>query len=364
MRIVPIEMQMQKDVIIEQMQLSERVNVLSFLETAYLENPRQSEPDFWDWHFRQPPFSEDENLPVWLAKSGDRIAGQLAAIPVELNVGGKSCPAIWILDLIVDPDFRRMGIAQRLVQAAEEYCPYILGVNTNEQHAPALLQKQGFVIVTKIQRFHKLLFPGEAFREVSKLGPLRPIANLAFVPFRSGLKSETQVRTVTEFDESFDRFCAEARQQWPCSVSRSAAMLKWQFEQQPNKKYEILGYFENDRLLGYAVLFFRKPNKHGAVEKAAISDICYGPEDRTKVIDALLRASLKLAVDRRAGGLVTDALDPMLQERLRHFGFWPVKSGLQLMVKAPEQQDLLYDGSNWFLTRGDSDISIFEHPNI
>ena len=355
---------MQNDVRIEQMQLSDRDDVLAFLRTAYLENPRQSEPDFWDWHFRQPPLSKDEDLPVWLAKSRTRIAGQLAAIPVEINVAGETRPAIWILDLIVDPDFRRMGIAQKLVQAAEKYCPLILGVNTNEQHAPALLQKQGFVIVTKIQRFHKLLFPGEAFREVSKLGPLRPLANLAFAPFRSGLKGETHVRQLSAFESSFDELWSEARQQWPCSVSRSAAMLTWQFKQQPNKKYEILGYFENDKLLGYAVLFFRKPNKHGAVEKAAISDLCYGPQNSTKVVDQLIRASLKLAVERRAGGLVTDALDPLLQERLRHFGFWPVKSGLQLMVKAPEQQDLLYDGSKWFLTRGDSDISIFEHPNI
>lgn len=356
---------MQNDVRIEQMQLSDRDNVLAFLRTAYAENLRHSEPDFWDWHFQLPPLSESENLPVWLAKSGDRIAGQLAAIPVELNVNGETRRAIWILDLIVDPDFRRMGIAQKLVQAAEKYCPLILGVNTNEQHAPALLQKQGFVIVTKIQRFHKLLFPGEAFREVSKLGPLRPITNLAFAPFRSGLKGETSVRRMTEFDASFDEFWSEARSQWPCSVSRSAAMLRWQFEQQPNKKYEILGYFDNDKLLGYAVLFFRKANKHGAIEKAAISDICYGPQDSTKVVDELIKASLKLAVERRrAGGLVTDAHDPLLQERLRHFGFWSVKSGLQLMVKAPENQDLLYDGSKWFLTRGDSDISIFEHPNI
>jgi len=355
---------MQNDVRIEQMKLSDRDNVLSFLATAYADNPRHSDPDFWDWHFRLPPLSSEESLPVWLAKSGTRIAGQMAAIPVELNIAGEARPAIWILDLIVDPDFRRMGIAQKLVQAAEKYCPYILGVNTDEQHAPALLQKQGFVIVTKIPRFHKLLFPGEAFREVTKLGPLRRLANLAFAPFRTGLKDETQVRRLTEFDSSFDELWSEASLQWPCSVSRSAAMLKWQFEQQPNKKYEILGYVDDGKLLGYAVLFFRKENKHGAVEKAAISDICYGSQASTKVVDELIRASLKLAVERRAGGLVTDSLDPLLQDRLKKFGFWPVKSGLQLMVKAPEDQDLLYDGSKWFLTRGDSDISIFEHPNV
>ncbi len=355
---------MQNDVRIEQMNLSDRDKVLSFLKTAYADNLRHSDPDFWDWHFRLPPISDDENLPVWLAKRGTRIAGQLAAIPVELTVAGETRPAIWILDLIVDPDFRRMGIAQKLVQAAETYCPYILGVNTNEQHAPALLQKQGFVIVTKIPRFHKLLFPGEAFREITKIGPLRPLTNLAFAPFRTGLKGGSQVRRLTEFDDAFDELWSEASAQWPCSVSRSAAMLNWQFKKQPNKKYEILGYFDDGKLFGYVVLFFRKENKHRAVEKAAISDICYGPEDSQKVVDELIRASLRLAVERRAGGLVTDALDPLLQDRIKHFGFWPVKSGLQLMVKAPQYQDLLYDGSKWFLTRGDSDISIFEHPNV
>lgn len=355
---------MLNDVRIEQMQLSDRDHVLAFLRTAYLENPRLSDPDFWDWHFRQPPLSQPRSLPVWLAKSGTRIAGQLAAIPVELSVDGETRPAIWILDLIIDPEFRRRGIAQKLAQAAVDYCPFVLGVNTVEQHSTALLEKQGFTMVTAIPRFHKLLFPGEAFREISKLGPLRPLANAMFAPFRSRSDRASTVINVTTFDEAFDVFWSEAKAQWPCSASRSAAMLEWQFGQQPDKKYETLGYFENEKLLGYAVLFFRKANKHGAIEKAAISDICYGPQNPANVVDELIRGALQLAVERRAGGLVTDALDPLLQERLKHFGFWPVKSGLQLMVKAPDNQDLLYDGSKWFLTRGDSDISIFEHPNV
>ncbi|MBK6749513.1 MAG: GNAT family N-acetyltransferase [Acidobacteria bacterium] len=141
---------MENEVRIEQMTLSERDKVLSFLHTAYSDNPRHSEPDFWDWHFQKLPLSSPENLPVWLAKSGERIAGQLAAIPVELNVRGETRPAIWILDLIIDPEFRRRGIAQRLAQAALEFCPFVLGINTVEQHSTGLLVKQGFKMVTAI----------------------------------------------------------------------------------------------------------------------------------------------------------------------------------------------------------------------
>jgi len=49
---------------------------------------------------------------------------------------------------------------------------------------------------------------------------------------------------------------------------------------------------------------------------------------------------------------------------LKKLGFWPIKSPLQLMAKVPENADTVYDIQNWYLTRGDSDISIFEDPNL
>lgn len=350
------------------MKLSETDKVLAFLGTAYPDNPRQSDPEFWNWHFRKPPHVQHDRPPIWLAKSGERIAGSVAGFPVKLSVGGEIYSAGWILDMIVDPDFRRMGIAQKMVSAAQEGYAYMLGVNTNEQHAPAMLQKLGWVIVTRIPRFHKLLFPGEALREIARYPIARRAANTAFAPFRIGLgggfHDDENVKILDGFDSSFDDFWNESKTQWRYAVMRSSSTLDWQFKQQPKKRFDILGYYENGKLLGYAVLFFRKPNDEGAVAKAAISDICYHPDKPQKIVDALLAASLCIAVERRAGGLVTDALDPLLQERLGHYGFWKVKSGLQLMVLAPENRETIYDAGKWFLTRGDSDISIFEQPNI
>lgn len=133
--------------------------------------------------------------------------------------------------------------------------------------------------------------------------------------------------------------------------------------EQPGKRYEILGYFDNEKLLGYAVLFFRKSSADGLIEKAAISDICYHPSRPVEIIDGLIAAALNRAVEGKAGGLVTDAIDGLLDERLRKFGFWPVTSGLELMAFGPGEHERLYNANRWFLTRADSDISIFEHPN-
>lgn len=353
---------------IAQFKLSEKDALLSFLKTAYRDTPRQSDPLFWEWHFAASPYVRADDMPVWVAKDGDKIVGQLAAIPVELKVGREQKPAIWILDFIVHEDYRGKGLGKKLILALQEFCPLGLGVNTNEQHAPVMLQKLGWKIVGKIPRYNKLLFPGEALREVAQIKPLRGLLNAAFAPFRRSpqnlRRKNPGIRIVEDFDSSFDELWREASGQWSCAVVRSSKLLEWQYRQQPGKKFDVLGYYENEKLLGYVVLFFRKKDSHGAIQKAAITDICYHPEKPAGVIDALLAGALQIAVERRAGTLVTDVIDPLIQERLEFFGFWRTKNPLQLMVKSDEQQELLYNPENWYLTRGDSDISIFEHPNL
>lgn len=354
---------------IRQFKLSEKAALLSFLKIAYADSPRQHDRRFWEWHFEESPYAELDNMPVWIAAEGDEIVGQLAAIPVELKVADKTKPAIWILDFIVREDFRGKGIGKKLILASQEFCPLGLGVNTMEQHAPIMLQKLGWKIVSKISRYNKLLFPGEALREITKIKPLRQLVNIGFAPLRPRFspnlwQEKTGIRIVGDFDSSFDKLWEKAARQWTCGVVRSSKILNWQYRLQPGKKFDVLGYYENENLLGYVVLYFRQKDSRGALAKAAITDICYDAENSSKIIDALLRGALQLAVERRTGALVTDIIDPLIQERLKKFGFWQTKNPLQLMVKSDEYGDVLYQPENWFLTRGDADISIFEHPNL
>jgi hypothetical protein len=355
---------MADDILYRRMEMADRGGVLAFLQAAYPDNPRQSDPEFWDWHYLDHPNSAPGTIPVWLATSGSRIVGQLAAIPVELNIAGRPAPAIWILDLMVDPEFRRRGMMKKLVAEANKSYEFMLGSATRRQHSAALLTSLGWRVFSPIPRYHRMMFPGSA----STTGLFRASLDTLFSPFRPAGKKlaalSENVRNVTAIDQSFDGLWAKCRGQWGNSITRSAEYLRWQFEKQPGKTFEIIAHFENQEMLGYAVLFFRKPDKNGAVSKAAISDICYHPGEAKGIIDSLIAAALKRVLDCRAGGLVTDALDPLLEERLRHFGFWPIKSGLEIMAIGPPGSDTLYDPKAWHLTRGDSDISIFEEPNV
>lgn len=360
---------MQNSIQIKQFELSEKDALLSFLKIGYPDNPRMSDARFWEWHFLKNPYVEPDNLPIWIARDGEKIVGQLAGTPVELKVGDEKKPAVWILDFVVRPDYRDKGLGKRLVNASQEFCPLGLGVNTYEQHSPALLKKLGWVIAAKIPRYSKLLFPGNALREISQIKFLRQFVNFCYAAFRPRfpqmpVSGNGYLRNVEEFDSSFDTLWQESSAQWACGVVRSSKILKWQYFQQPGKKFNVLGFYENDKLLGYIILYFRKPDSSGVLSKAAITDICYHPSQPVQIIDDLLRGALQLAVQRGAGSLVTDVIDPLVQERLTLFGFWKTKNPLLLMMKSNARRELLYNSANWFLTRGDSDISIFEHPNL
>lgn len=354
---------MHQDILIEQMKLSKREELLAFLSGAYADNPRHSDKEFWDWHFPESPYCDSEDLPIWIARSEGKIVGHLAATPVEFNVDGEVVRAIWILDLIIDPSFRRRGIAKRLALASKEFCPYVLGVNTSAQHSTELLAELGWKIFAKIPRYQRILFPGNAVKEIAGVKPLRGLANTVWSPLRPNAKQTAGVSRPASFDERFDDLWREARTQWPCSISRNAVMLDWQFRCQPGKEFEVLAFESDGKLLGYAVLFFRKADTNGVISKGAISDICYHPDNAAATVDALINGVLWRAIERRAGSLVTDAIDDLLEQQLRANGFRSVKSSLQLLANVPQRQDIVYDKRNWFLTRGDADISIFEDPN-
>lgn len=360
---------MASDVQVKQFETGEREALLAFLREAYPGEPLKSDPEFWAWHFLANPYASPGDVPLWIVKDGGRVVGQMATIPVELKVGDERRRALWIIDFILRAEYRGRKLGKRLMALAREtYCPTMIALGYNEQ-SEAVLRSHKWVSLGNINRYHRQLFPGHAVREVARLAPARRLANMVYAPFRpagSRLKpsADLEVREVRGFDASFDRLWEEASAQWACAVVREARFLEWQFMRQPGKRYEVLGCYEGGRLAGYAVLFFRRAGPGGAPPKAAVSDICYAPQNADAVIDSLLKAALRLALERRAGGLVTDVLDGRVEERLRRLGFWRIKASPPFMAGALDRQDLIYDRAKWFLTRADSDVSIFEEPNL
>jgi GNAT superfamily N-acetyltransferase len=353
---------------IKQFELSEQESLLNFLRIVYPKEPRKHSKVFWEWHYLKNPHTSPGNIPLWIVKKGRDIVGQIATIPVEVKVADDTRRAIWILDFIVREDFRGQGLGKRLVATASESFPTMMALGINEQ-STAVFRKLGWAHLGGIHRYHRLLYAGDAVDEISQLAPLRLLGNLAYAASRARLRRMSKVRTsavrlISSFDTSFNDLWRRAAKQWPCAVVRNGRYLDWQFLQQPGKKFEVLGLFGGQELLGYVVLFFRKPSLRGRPPKAAISDICYDPGMPDEIIDQLLKAAIDLALERHAGSLVTDVLDGRVEDKLMRYGFRRIRKAPQFMAFSPESGSPMYTRSNWFLTRGDSDVTIFEDPNL
>jgi Acetyltransferase (GNAT) domain len=356
------------DVQIKQFEVSETEALLSFLRAAFPGERNKGNAAFWKWHFLENPYIDRNDIPLWIVKTGDKIVGQVASIPVELKIGEEVRRALWPVDYMLLPEYRPGGLAISLLQVSWSYSKTLLSLGYNE-NSSTVMSFLKWKHLGSINRYQILLFPGHAAKEISRLAPARHLANLLYAPFRPGSghlspSGDGVLREVTRFDSSFDELWLNASPQWPCAVVRNSRFLEWQFMRQPGKKYDVLGYHKDDRLCGYVVLFFRKGGEGEAPPKAAISDICYGADHPEEVIDSLLKGALQLALERKAGSLVTDILDERVEARLRHFGFRQINPSPRFAAKTAENGDLIYERSNWFLTRGDSDVSIFEEANI
>jgi GNAT superfamily N-acetyltransferase len=355
---------MPDDVQIKQFELHELESLLSFLRIAYAGEPRKSDPAYWNWHYLENPYTAKDDIPVWVVKDGERVVGQAATILVELKVAEETRRGVWILEFVLLPEYRGRKLGKRLLMLAREKYPTMLALGYNELSGN-VLRSLDWVSMGTIRRYHRLLYPGNAVRAVK---PVRELLNLGYSPLRptSLEKSPSHrftIRELANFDASFDDLWRRASGQWPCAVIRSSSFLEWQFRRQPGKTFEVLGLYNDKQLLGYVVMYFRKAGPGGASPKAAISDLCYDPETSEQVIDDLLKAALRLAIERRAGSLVTDVLDARVEQRLKQLGFWRIKAAPPFMLYSPTQQELTYDPGNWFLTRADSDVSICEEPN-
>ena len=351
-----------------QLQKQQLDEIPQFLQQAYPGEVRKLDPGYLRWFYLQNPNADPDGLPLWVVRNNGRIVGQLATIPVQLKVGEVSTRAIWVLEFIVLEEFRGKGLGKKLVLAAREKYPTMITLGINDA-STRVFTSLGWKPMGSIHRYHRMLFAGTAACTYGKHNWLRECLNSVSWPLRvsQGKRSSAakyQIGRDTILGPEVDKFWESASSQWPVVVRRDHKFVQWQFLQQPGKAFEVVRLYERNRLVGYSILFFRKGRDNGPPPKAAISDLAYDSRNQTEIIDALLSASLDLAIERKAGSLVTDISDVRVEAQLRGHRFWRVKNSPRFMASSPDFQDILYEPKHWYLTRADSDLSIFEEPNV
>src|SRR4030095_2991580 len=119
----------------------------------------------------------------WIVKDGKRVVGQAATILVELKVAAEIRKAVWILDFILLPEYRGQKLGKRLLQLGRETYPTMLALGYNDMSGNVLLSLD-WVPLGTIDRFQRLLFPGQGLKETAGFAPLRELINTSYSPFR------------------------------------------------------------------------------------------------------------------------------------------------------------------------------------
>ena len=290
-----------------------------------------------------------------MAREGTSVVGQLAAIPARVVVRGREVDGAWGADAMVMPERRRQGLGELLLRQWDASVGVALGLGLSASSAP-LIRKLRWSVVTvpclvKPLTRRALRMPNwsvTANRLVSALtlpfvkvvGRPRPLA--------------AEIHLVRRFDDAFTALWDRIAPKLDLAVRRDPAYLAWKFATAPHARYTIAILRRGDQDAGY-VVYRHVHEPLGRV--TLIVDFLVDPDD-----DEGLQTLLGW-VDREARAADSDkvrcfALHAGFRRQLRHAGYFPIKSSLELVVKvnAVDVPASYYEQTDrWHITLGDGD---------
>jgi GNAT superfamily N-acetyltransferase len=314
---------------------------------------------FLKWQFLDNPFNNSGNYTLKLFVKEGTILGQIGFIPVRLSLpGNKIVDACYPVNLIVNPDFRALGIGFFLLKDIMKDYPFIINPGSSSEGEKlckglgmktlGFLKRYAYIVSEKKAR---LIFSGngEAFDKLK-------IVKHAKIP--------SKIINQPDFDlSSEDIFKVFGIDYFPCHIVRNRDFLTWRYLGHPFFDYK---FFFSDNHRG--LLIYREeiePNLDvriwRIVEMLAPMDSCRMIIDRliglafsaeVTMVDFI--CSFKTCDDvLKSIGFLSDESD--IVKGLAYL-FQPLdfrKTGTRLIIS--NKKGLEDDMDRWYITKGDSD---------
>src|SRR6186713_1025499 len=281
----------------------------------------------WDWQYRRNPNAPAAGPLIWVAREGQAIVGQYAAMPVRLLADKREISAAWGMDVMVAPERQRQGLGDVLFRTWDRNVGASLGLGLSDA-SYRLFQKLNWPDVGPVPCLVKPL-SRRAFRHPRlPVGVNRFISALTWplvliVSRTRPLRAE--VRLIQRFDESFTALWEQLGPKFDVAVRRDAAYLNWKFATAPHVRYTIAALVRDGQTAGYAV-YRHVHEPRGRV--TLLVDFLADPDDEEGV------ATLLHWIDREARQADSDkirafALHAGFRKVLRKSGYFVVKSTME-----------------------------------
>ncbi len=221
-----------EQVVVRQISECSMEKVLALAATYYPEGDPVRKPDYLEWLYRRNPNGECR-LGLVLEADGAYI-GMMALIPFRMTNGPGIIETVAVVHVLVHPKYRGRNLFVRM----------ILAVNEERQRTGEWLIGHPNASATPGWRRTRM-----AFRTVDDVRVRLPLM---------GRSRWSGRRVVRLSDAMLARCDFSALEDWRRELGSPAlavdrAFLKWRFLEHPIHRYEIFGWLDGERLLGYYV---------------------------------------------------------------------------------------------------------------
>lgn len=106
---------------------------LRSLKEFYIKNYRSDHPlvgdKFFQWQYKENPYFNGGGYSCMLALDGDQVVGHLGWVPIPMSIRGRQAIAVWEINGLVDPSYRRRGIFSTLTEIVSETYDYAMTIS-------------------------------------------------------------------------------------------------------------------------------------------------------------------------------------------------------------------------------------------
>jgi GNAT superfamily N-acetyltransferase len=203
----------------------------------------------WQFGPREPTLPVSAGCAVRLALLEEEIVGCLGYVAVDVSVGGVRRRGAWVVNWLVDPELRQLGLGPLLMREVSDRFDVTLNLGANDS-AQTLLTRMGWTNLGPLPRYVQLLDRDGAAR-LTESGRLHWPAEASARTSAPGGGSIVRVNGFRSDATDLWRDCREIPT--TAGACRSAAFLNWRYARHPVFQYRLFEWRRNEALVGLAV---------------------------------------------------------------------------------------------------------------
>lgn len=280
------------DLTIRSMEKSDRD--LALFKSCFDDNGSPKPRDLLSWQFFDVPqpglnveFAMDEAAP-----GAAIVAAVYAVFPIRMRVGEQVLPAVQSIDTMTDARYRGRGLFVKLAEQVYARCQsegksLVYGMpNANSAHG--FFTKLGWTALDPMPFVARPLRSGYLLSKLKLGGTVSKLFDAPLpLPARPKLPAGSVMRDVADIDDQFHDVWRAYCGHNTCGVERDAQYLRWRLKR-PGERYEVIAWYEGEKLLGYVVIGRRDM---GDSKAGKLMELIYNPQ-RPAVGSGLLAEAL------------------------------------------------------------------------